>query len=289
MKFDYLQNDELGSYVYALRDPRDNEIFYIGKAGGRESSGNTRVLDHYNEANDCARNSSPPKSKHVARILEILKAGQSFDWFVIRRGLRDEEEALNVEAAIIDLLRFSSPGSLLNEQSGHGRDKKGLLRQEEVYLLAAKYIDLVNVPPSLIGSPIFLFNIEKGLKELGDPFEATRKAWILGQKFVNVAAGSQIAVGHVKGISRGAWKIDSWHRDQNDSRRWAFEKTDMDPDSIKFLFPKNFLKILGHSAIQGYRNRGGFYSIRLEGQGRVTILRGSREKLLELNFSAEMA
>ena len=35
---------ELGTYVYALRDPRDKKVFYVGKGNGN------RVFDHFGEA-----------------------------------------------------------------------------------------------------------------------------------------------------------------------------------------------------------------------------------------------
>ena len=42
--FDTLQIERLGKYIYALRDPRDKKIFYVGQGTGN------RVFDHFNEA-----------------------------------------------------------------------------------------------------------------------------------------------------------------------------------------------------------------------------------------------
>ena len=45
--FDETTRTTLNSYVYALRDPRDRKVFYIGKAGGNNANGNDRVLHHF--------------------------------------------------------------------------------------------------------------------------------------------------------------------------------------------------------------------------------------------------
>ena len=43
VKFSTNTTKHLGHYVYALVDPRDDSIFYVGKA-----SGNNRAFDHLN-------------------------------------------------------------------------------------------------------------------------------------------------------------------------------------------------------------------------------------------------
>lgn len=50
--FDDITYAKLQCYVYALRSPIDKRIFYIGKAGGKTSQGNRRVLAHFDETED---------------------------------------------------------------------------------------------------------------------------------------------------------------------------------------------------------------------------------------------
>ena len=69
--FDYLINEALGSYVYALRDPATKCIFYVGKAGGRDAKGNRRALDHFDEAARCAADLS------LKRSLKVKKSSRS--------------------------------------------------------------------------------------------------------------------------------------------------------------------------------------------------------------------
>lgn len=42
--------DKLKGYVYALVDPKESTVFYIGRAGGNEAQGNKRPDAHLKEA-----------------------------------------------------------------------------------------------------------------------------------------------------------------------------------------------------------------------------------------------
>jgi hypothetical protein len=89
--FDDLVEQKLGSYVYVLLDPRDNKPFYVGKAGGRESRGNRRVLAHFEDARS---NKSDIQSRKINRIREIWSSGREVHWEIIAHNLGSEEEAL---------------------------------------------------------------------------------------------------------------------------------------------------------------------------------------------------
>src|SRR5690554_5696375 len=83
----------IGHYVYALRDPRNNEVFYVGKGVG------DRVHAHVREAlgaGDAAK---------LLRIHEIHDAGREVEHNILRSGLASEDEAFTVEQALIDALR----------------------------------------------------------------------------------------------------------------------------------------------------------------------------------------
>src|SRR5262245_35954344 len=88
----------LGYYVYAYVDPRNDEIFYVGK-GCRK-----RILAHLENGSECERR---------RRIVELRDAGLQPRLDIIAHGMPDETTALRVEAAIIDVLR---PGQNLTNR-----------------------------------------------------------------------------------------------------------------------------------------------------------------------------
>jgi len=95
-------------YVYALIDPRDNKVFYIGKGTGN------RVFSHEIES---GKNQKSEKSK-LQRIREIESCGLSVRRMIVNWGL-SESEAFAAEAALINMLNCVEGIRLTNEVSGH--------------------------------------------------------------------------------------------------------------------------------------------------------------------------
>jgi hypothetical protein len=81
--------EALGHYVYALIDPFDNIIFYVGKADS-----NNRAFDHLKE-------SSKKNDNKSERIQEIRNRGKEPLVEILRYGLDSEKIAFEVEASII--------------------------------------------------------------------------------------------------------------------------------------------------------------------------------------------
>ena len=67
--FDILQKEKLGKYVYALRDPRDRKIFYVGQGS------DDRLFQHFNDAEMFVNTAKPfnDMSSKLIRILDIWK------------------------------------------------------------------------------------------------------------------------------------------------------------------------------------------------------------------------
>lgn len=81
--------EHLGYYVYLYVDPRTGEPFYVGKGVGE------RVLAHFGDVKD---------SEKTRLIAELRNAGMNPRLEILAHGLRDEETAFRVEAAVIDVL-----------------------------------------------------------------------------------------------------------------------------------------------------------------------------------------
>lgn len=79
--------------MYALVDPRFDQIFYVGK-GSRQ-----RLLAHGREADLTTGEST--RSAKVQRIRDLRAAGYEPRVDIVRHGLT-ENRALEVEAALID-------------------------------------------------------------------------------------------------------------------------------------------------------------------------------------------
>lgn len=97
-----------GYYVYALIDPRNNQVFYIGKGIGN------RVFSHEIESGK-----SPESEKaKLLRIQDIEEAGHGVKRLIVNWHLT-EAEAFAAEATLINLMNYLSPNSLTNIVAGH--------------------------------------------------------------------------------------------------------------------------------------------------------------------------
>lgn len=97
-----------GYYVYALIDPRNNEVFYIGKGT------DNRIFDHEVESK---KNIDSEKNK-IIRIKEIINDGFETKKIILNWGLT-EKEAFASEASLINMLNLLSKDTLTNIVSGH--------------------------------------------------------------------------------------------------------------------------------------------------------------------------
>lgn len=95
-------------YVYGLVDPRNNNLFYIGKGKGN------RVFEHELES-ILSPNSSRLKLKTIA---DIKAAGLDVVKIIINSNLT-ESEAFAAEAALINVFNYMGDGELTNIASGH--------------------------------------------------------------------------------------------------------------------------------------------------------------------------
>lgn len=177
---------KLRYYVYVYVDPRDDQIFYVGK-GCRG-----RALAHLDEEQECEK---------TRRIAELKAAGLAPRIEILAHGMEHEETALRVEAAAIDILR---PGqNLTNRARGHRAIQFGRAPLSE---LDAIY----GAKPITIVEPCLLIRINK-LYRPGMTtealYEATRGVWKLGKRRNN----AQFALAVYQGVVRQAYTIRAWH------------------------------------------------------------------------------
>lgn len=97
-----------GYYVYALIDPRDDKVFYIGKGI------DNRVFSHEIESGK----SPDSEKKKLQTINAIENCGLQVKRILIHWGLT-EDEAFAAEAALINFLNFTDSLQLTNAVAGH--------------------------------------------------------------------------------------------------------------------------------------------------------------------------
>lgn len=192
--FSQAVSENIGYYVYFLKDPRNNKIFYIGK--GKEN----RVFQHIQGAIV-----SPSQSDKLDLIREI--GAQKVQHFILRHGLT-KEQALEVESACIDLLGLEN---LTNEMKGTDCFERGIKTVDEIsQLYDAKAIT--------VEDPAIIININKRYKRFMNPqelYNVTRSSWVVGKR----RDKAKYAIAAYRGLVREVFEIDRWN---NVGNRWEF-------------------------------------------------------------------
>ena len=155
MEFKPSVKEALGYYVYALVDPRDNKIFYVGKGKG------DRVFQHAEEKN------------------QSLKLGKPVTCCILRHKLT-EETACTVESTL---------GNLLINKDFDYEDKlltniEGIMTTDE----RNKLYDCSKIKPRK-GEKLLLVSLNKsypkdaeGVYKRANNYERTRKHWCVSDK-----------------------------------------------------------------------------------------------------------
>lgn len=99
--------ENLQHYVYFFQDPRDGTIFYVGKGKGN------RFLSRLQHSDETEWH-----NKRLDTIREIEAEGHEVRCFIARHGM-NEQTALEVEGALIDVLRLVGNDELTNKHRGH--------------------------------------------------------------------------------------------------------------------------------------------------------------------------
>jgi len=237
--------ERLQYYIYALIDPRDGKIFYVGKGKGN------RVFDHAKSAQqqmnipDGETNASLKISiiNDIWNSLQkepsyyILRHGISVDNIAVKNDNKNKDNvsegiAFELESLMIDFLsyrRFPNIANLSNIQSGHDQWERGIKTVEEIE-------QLYNPQPVDIRSDdglILVLSIKKTYpqkKDLPDGvYQATRESWALGRNEKKVG-DIKCVLGVYNGIVRGAFFPKEWKHDEYKTKsgrigyRWSFAK-----------------------------------------------------------------
>lgn len=192
--------EELKYYVYLLKDPSNEEVFYVGKGMGN------RINSHSLEA----LIDGEGKSEKIKRIQEITNTRQEPKLIVLRHGLC-EKEAFEVEAAAIDLIG----DNLTNIMGGHYSDERGIMTLKDIEL---KY----QADPAVFKHNVLLikvnqyFTYDMTAQEL---YDRTRSAWRISRKNASKVA---VACAVYRGIIREVYIPETWKKHPELAGRWEF-------------------------------------------------------------------
>ncbi|MCO6043317.1 hypothetical protein NG895_05305 [Aeoliella sp. ICT_H6.2] len=224
--------EKLKYYVYLYIDPRNEQVFYIGKGKAN------RAFSHLGELRDCDK---------VRRITELKKLNLEPRIEILKYGLT-EKEALLVEATAIDLLDISN---LTNAARGHGTRYGARASVQEI-------VDRLDSRPAKITDPVLLVNISRAFHYGMSPIElydATRSAWVLGAKKDEV----KYVFGVYQGIVREVYEVTYWlpggssmryddyHGNKAKSHRWEF---------VGILAPEEIRRKYLNRSVEEYFKRG---------------------------------
>lgn len=189
-KFSEQVSKELGFYVYLYVDPRNEEIFYIGKGRGN------RCFNHLKDVSDS------DKKNRIDRIFKDTNGlGPRIE--ILAHGLTSDE-ALKVEAAAIDLVDIKN---LTNLKRGHYTKSYGRTSVENII---AEY----QAEEAVFEEKGICFKLNKYFDHRLSPVELydyTRGFWCINVN--GKAADARLAFAVYKGVIQEVYEIVSWHEE----------------------------------------------------------------------------
>ncbi len=172
---------KLGHYVYIYVDPRDNNVFYVGKGQ------NGRALAHLRSE----------RGRMATRIRKVRASGVKPRVEILAHGLPDAEAALRIEAAAIDVL---GAGSLVNAVRGQGGTRMPL---DDVIAQYTRHRAVIREPALLIR----INRLYRAGMSDQDLYDATRSAWVVGEEGRERV---KLAFSVYEGVVREVYQITGW-------------------------------------------------------------------------------
>lgn len=185
-----------GFYVYALVDPRNNSVFYIGKGTGN------RVFSHEIES---GKSKESEKNK-LKKIREIEDSGFSVKRLIINWGLT-ENEAFVAEATLINLLNRMPDIQLTNEVSGH-HVHESLTTEEFELRYGAVPLKIEDIKHSILVIKINKL-YRRGMSE-AELYDSVRGFWAASLRSIKTR-NVKYVFGVYNGLIVGVYKPDEWH------------------------------------------------------------------------------
>lgn len=214
-------HEQLGHYVYALRNPLDGTIFYVGKGAG------DRVLAHANGVVNQVKREKDETVESLKNdvIKQIHVAGKEVESFIVQHGLASDNHAFATESAVYGTLKLLADNldhtqfKLTNKVAPPQFNSKGLRTVRQVLADYGKPSDTSLIPhnslmikPTLSGT----WNPSMGRDEV---WEAARGWWKLNAtRLQNV----RYVIAIPNFVIRGIWQVQpsDWRSQGPRDRGW---------------------------------------------------------------------
>ena len=209
-KFDDTAAKKIGFYVYALQDPSNGTIFYVGKGV------KNRWYGHIASAR---KGSAGKQSDKLTKIREIEEKGHPVTVWIVRHGISNEKVAYEVEAAVAHALKIVT----LTQRSGGLVDltnlvethhpERGLIsvgRAQSIY--NARRAPKISIPCALVKIS------EKWTPKMTDSevMKATVGWWPFRKNAINAKYAFAVSGGTIRGI----YKINSIRNREKPDNDW---------------------------------------------------------------------
>ena len=185
-----------GYYVYALIDPRDNKVFYIGKGIGN------RVFMHEIESGK----SLESEKLKLKKIRDIENSGFSVKKLIVNWSLT-ESEAFASEATLINMLNYIPDIKLSNIVSGH-HVHECLTTEQFEQMYGAVPLEKEDIKHSILVIKINkLYRRDMSEYEL---YDAVRGFWAASLKSIQTRKVKYV-FGVYNGLIVAVYQPDEWH------------------------------------------------------------------------------
>mgnify|MGYP006314368007 FL=1 len=226
-------------YVYMLTDDA-GRAFYVGKGTGN------RIFSHVNEVREWMASGTPLPSEELdavdapatneqdamgpkrEKIAQLLGEGKIPGMYIVREGL-SRDEALLVEAVLIQVLDWQRDGTLTNAVSGHGASAFGLKSVDELEATKGLPFDVASLPDLGSAREVIAINVNKRFHEV-ESGKMTLLDISKGWWKLRVARANECpyAIIHARGIVRGVFRIVHWQPSEAKDR-YEFVSTSTAP------------------------------------------------------------
>lgn len=179
-------SNRLGWYVYRLIDPRDGQTFYVGKGRGN------RVFQH--TRGEIKEDDNDILSYKLKLIKQIKNTNLDIIHIIHRHGIKDEETAFQIEAALIDAY-----AGLSNIMNGNGSNEFGVAHVQEI-------INTYEIETVEIDDKALIISINKSALER-NIYDAVRFAWKIS---LTEAKKAELVLATIQGVIKGVFIVDEW-------------------------------------------------------------------------------